>query len=51
VSFAEEALIVMAGQKREAHLRARRPSHPRVASGQLKDVDARDKPGHDGKKQ
>jgi hypothetical protein len=40
---------VMAGQKREARLRARCPGHPRLSSRQKKkDVDARDKPGHDG---
>ncbi|HTF76586.1 MAG TPA: hypothetical protein VK620_20035, partial [Bradyrhizobium sp.] len=41
---------VMAGQKREARLRARCPGHPRLSCFLLlrrKDVDARDKPGHD----
>jgi hypothetical protein len=35
-------LLVMAGQKREARLRARRPGHPRLGLIQKqKDVDAR----------
>ena len=38
----------MAGQKREARLRARRPGHLRLPYCTAKDVDARDKPGHDG---
>jgi hypothetical protein len=37
--------FVMAGQKREARLRARCPGHPRLFPSQ--DVDARGKPGHD----
>jgi hypothetical protein len=37
----------MAGQKREARLRARRPGHPRLNLTDAKNVDARDKPGHD----
>jgi hypothetical protein len=36
----------MAGQKREARLRARCPGHPRLGAAE-EDVDARDKPGHD----
>jgi hypothetical protein len=36
----------MAGQKREARLRARCPGHPRLHAWP-KNVDARDKPGHD----
>jgi len=38
----------MAGQKREARLRSKCPGHPRLGSRIKKDVDARDKPGHDG---
>jgi hypothetical protein len=40
----------MAGQKREARLRVRCPGHPRLLLLLKfpKDVDARDKPGHDG---
>jgi len=38
----------MAGQKREARLRAGRPGHPRLFSCDVKkDVDARHKAGHD----
>jgi hypothetical protein len=38
----------MAGQKREARLHPDSPGHPRLKmSRSLKDVDARDKPGHD----
>jgi hypothetical protein len=38
---------VMAGQKREARLRADVPAINVLRPGGLKDVDARDKPGHD----
>jgi hypothetical protein len=38
----------MAGQKREARLRARCPGHPRLTLRIRKDVDARHKAGHDG---
>ncbi|MEH2515980.1 hypothetical protein V1279_001553 [Bradyrhizobium sp. AZCC 1610] len=38
----------MPGQKREARLRARCPGHPRLSLCEGKDVDGRDKPGHDG---
>jgi hypothetical protein len=37
----------MAGQKREARLRARCPGHPRLDAPFKKDVDARHKAGHD----
>jgi hypothetical protein len=38
----------MAGQKREARLRARCPGYPRISSrDRRQDVDARDEPGHD----
>ena len=44
------AKLVMPGQKREARLRARCPGHPRLDEGcSKKDVDGRDKPGHDEK--
>src|SRR5579862_7698836 len=37
----------MAGQKREARLRARCPGRPRLTCNMKEDVDARVKPGHD----
>src|ERR1700730_13691696 len=37
----------MAGQKREARLRARCPGHPRLSSGEAKTWMPRVKPGHD----
>src|SRR5262245_61799081 len=37
----------MAGQKREARLRARRPGHPRLSSKWHEERGCRDKPGHD----
>jgi hypothetical protein len=40
--------LVMPGQKREARFRARCPGHPRLKRrSSKKDVDGRDKPGHD----
>jgi len=39
--------LVMAGQKREARLRARCPGHPRFFAAAYQDVDARHKAGHD----
>jgi hypothetical protein len=37
----------MPGQKREARLRARCPGHPRLLAGRYKDLDRRNKSGHD----
>jgi hypothetical protein len=39
--------FVMAGQKREARLRAGCPGHPRLSCLREEDVDARHKAGHD----